>query len=268
MRNGHLINNLYFLLWRSRISWLQTISKPVAHKYLFILSGAACGSTLLHEMISESNNVAIATKRWAREGMRLPLVREWLHYNGQYNWKHQPAFNWKVIHHALLQYWDPRKAIFLDKAPIYLFQARHMAKEFAPAYFICLHRNPYSQIESYLRKSTMDVEDCITYTLDTLIQQKQYLEQFDSCFGLSYTELTENPEDSIKKLCKWLPELGSIQLKQEYGAHNILNKKIAIKNLDHQKIDRLTDQQIEEINSRLLQHQDLMQYLGYAFIYR
>ncbi|MEL7220665.1 MAG: sulfotransferase, partial [Bacteroidota bacterium] len=186
---------------------------------MFILSGAACGSTLLHEVISASNNVAIATNRWAREGMRLPLVREWLHYNGQYNWKHQPAFNWTAIHRALLQYWDPRKAVFLDKAPIYLFQAKGMAEEFAPAYFICLHRNPYSQIESYLRKSTMDIDECITYTLDTLIQQKHYLEQFDSAFGVSYTQLTDNTAETLKQLSAWLPEIGHIELKSSYGAH-------------------------------------------------
>ncbi|MEL7220950.1 MAG: hypothetical protein AAGJ93_06495 [Bacteroidota bacterium] len=43
---------------------------------------------------------------------------------------------------------------------------------------------------------------------------------------------------------------------------------MAIQNMDHQKIARLTDAQIKHINSRLLQHEDLMRYLGYEFIYR
>ncbi len=244
----------------------RLVKKRANNKYLFILSPPFCGSTLLNEVISSSDYVSVNFELGTREGQRLPKVEDVMFVKNR--WDSSVDFDWKFIKNEWLKYWDITKPVLLEKSPANSARAKSIMKHFAPAYFIVFYRNPYAHCESLMRRENYSPEDAAKFAIKCLKYQKLNLETLpqENILELSYRELTENPERSINKISNFLPELGDINVNQEFNAHNYKNEKMKIMNLNKEKIRKLKDHEIQRINTVFHKAKDILSHFKYEMI--
>ena len=79
--------------------------------------------------------------------------------------------------------------------------------------------------------------------------------------------MCDKKEYSIQKIEEFIPALGAINSDLEFKAHNFKTKgRMKIKNLNYEKISKLTADQIKVINSYFKKEVDLLNYFGYKII--
>jgi len=97
--------------------------------------------------------------------------------------------------------------------------------------------------------------------------QKKNIEQLNNILVTSYEKLTEKPFEIVDSLIKFLPDLKSINVNQEFSAHNFKNQKyMKIQNLNQEKIDSLSSYQIKEINTIFKKEVELLSFFEYNLI--
>ena len=235
------------------------------NQYLFILSPPFCGSTLLTEIISTSNNVSCNNNIGLREGQHLPLA-----YNLLFNddrWDPNKKIDWLRIKKIWRKYWDRSKEILLEKSPPNICRAENIDKVFENSKYICLVRNPYAQIQSNIRRYNSDLLVATEKYISYLKFQKNNIEKLKNTLLISYEELTDNPFKTKEKISDFLPLLKDIKIDLKFNAHNMLKKKtMGITNLNQDSIGLLSKDQIESINSILVKEKDLINFFNYSII--
>lgn len=79
----------------------------------------------------------------------------------------------------------------------------------------------------------------------------------------------DQPEQMIKKIIAFLPELEVLQSAARVSSHNVTGRPVTrLQNLNVLKIQNLSAAQIAEINQVLDQHDDLLDYFGYECLDR
>jgi hypothetical protein len=63
-----------------------------------------------------------------------------------------------------------------------------------------------------------------------------------------------------------LPELTDINYEQRFSSHNYLQKKMKIINLNEEKINKLTPEQLDKINSVFKRNVEILDYFNYQLI--
>lgn len=234
------------------------------NKFLFILSPPFCGSTLLNQLISTSSSVSVNNPYGNREGQNLPEIKKIFYPDTR--WKEEIDLDWKYIKKTWMKYWDLTKPILLEKSPPNIIRAEAIKKAFSPHYFIIFYRNPYAHCESLMRRNNYSAAFSAELVIRYLTYQKYNIEKLDNVLNLSYEELTENIDNSIKKIANFLPELKDIKRDNKFTAHNYKAKSLNIENLNIEKINKLTASQIQEINIIFIQDNDLLNFFGYKLI--
>lgn len=159
------------------------------HKYLFILSPPYCGSTLLNEIISTSDNVSVNNRYGTREGQTLPSVRK-IMFEGINRWNPEIEFDWNFIKMEWMKYWDLSKPILLDKSPANIVRAQAVSRAFDPSFFIIFYRNPYAHCESLMRRNGWSPVRSANFAIDSLRFQKVNIENLGNYIKFSYESLT------------------------------------------------------------------------------
>ena len=234
------------------------------HKFLFILTPPYCGSTLLNQILSTSNNLSCNNPLGNREGMLLPEVRHIMLYN---RWDNDSFYPWEKIKNIWMKYWDHSKEILMDKSPPNIIRVKEIKKVFKDIYLLAMVRNPYAHVQSIMTRNKTSVENAIEFTLKCLRYQKENRESEKNILFLTYEDLCNNTEGSIEKIHEFLPNLGALKIDIKFTAHNFKNKgKMKIKNLNNEKINRLSTEQIKIINSYFSKEEELLSYFGYSII--
>jgi len=240
----------------------RILSVKKKHKFLFILSPPYCGSTLLNELISTSKSVSVNNPFGFREGQGLPTVRNIL-FDPDQRWDESYEYNWYKIKREWFKYWDQTCPILLEKSPPNIIRAKSIHRNFTPSYFIILYRNPYAQCQSLIKRRNRNPIIAAEFAVKCLRHQMDNLSHLDHSIRLSYESLTDNPTDAVKLINKLLPELYDIQIQNKFSAHNNLKKKMGILNLNHEKIDCLSEHEIKLINTVFSKHRDTLDFFNY-----
>ena len=118
-----------------------------------------------------------------------------------------------------------------------------------------------------MRRNDATIEYAAEFALKCLRYQKENRENEKNILFLSYEDLCDKKDDSIKKIQEFIPELGSINIDREFSAHNFkTGGKMRIQNLNDEKISKLSSEQIRVINSFFKKEEDLLTYFGYTLI--
>lgn len=252
------------VIFKNRVN--NVLNKPISHKYLFILSPPFCGSTLLNEIISSSTNVSVNNTYGTREGQTLPTVRKIMYECSANRWNPNVDFDWTFIKNEWLKYWDLRKPVLLEKSPASIVRAKSLEDNFEPAYFIIFHRNPYAHCESLIRRNGTLPVNAANFAVKCLLYQKKNLELISNKIQISYEYLTDNPNDSVMKINRFVPEIGDINTNQKFSALNYMRKKMEIRNLNAEKINKLSFSQIKEINSVFIKNKEVIDFFNYELL--
>ena len=273
--NKHHTRNFSRSIRKKGRRLLNEIKKDPRH--LFLLSPPFSGSTAITQLIRTSPNVTVFPGRG--EGQHLPEAKNILLVDQR--WNPNLKVNWERIRKIFLSYWSPLKPIRFEKSPPHIVRAAELEQLFENAYFLITLRNPYAQIEGLLRRRipfnnygpqttpspSPTPRDAAEFWVRTARFQKYNMEQLkNSCF-FSYEELTKKTDETISIILEFLPDISNVDIEAEFTARNVTGKPIkGFKNLNQQKIDRLSSRQLKEVNSILCQHQDILHFFKYQMI--
>ena len=238
-------------------------SRKIENKYLFILSPPYCGSTLLNELIDTSPNVSVNNPFSTREGQVIPTVKRMM-YDHIRRWDATFDFDWEFIKNEWDKYWDITKPVLLEKSPPNLIRAGSINNTFENAYFVIFYRNPYAQCEGLIRRNESTPKAAARHALKCLEYQRKNQESSLKSISFSYEELASNPEKIKNRLQEFIPELNGIDSKKEFAAHNFKKKKMKIHNLNEEKIGKLSQIQLDEINEVFVSKVELLNYFNYS----
>ncbi len=245
-------------------------------KYLFLLSPPLSGSTALAQIMRTSPNVTVFPGNG--EGQHLPALRKTLLVDKR--WDPNFQIDWTAVKKVFFKYWNPLKRIRFEKSPPNIVRAVELERMFENSYFLITIRNPYAQIEGLLRRTwglnsfglqskggPPTPKAAAEFWVKVARYQLHNLERLKNTVFFTYEELTETPDKTARKIISFLPCIGSLDTEIQLTAHNVTGKPIkGLKNLNPQKIDKLTKVQIEEINSVLNLHEDILRHFGYSLI--
>ena len=256
---------LYFFVIRKRIAIKNVFYSNNKNQHLFILSPPFCGSTLLNEIFSSSDNVSCNNNIGLREGQHLPRAKDILFTNDR--WNNTKKIDWKLIHRIWNKYWDKSKDIFLEKSPPNICRAIQIEKEFPNAKFICLVRNPYAQIEGEMRRYGTPVKEAAELSIQYLKYQKKNIEELKVSFTIRYEELVNDTSNTKKNIISFLPELNDINTNMNFSAHNSrAEKSMSITNLNLEKIAKIKKDDLLIINSLFKKEESILNYFNYNIV--
>ncbi|MEM7103597.1 MAG: sulfotransferase [Bacteroidota bacterium] len=249
--------------------WYRTVknrfSPPKLSKFLFILCPPYSGSTLLHEIICTSPVVSPNNVFGTREGQSLPEVRRLIEYTKR--WEPEYPYPWEAIKAAWMPYWEHSKLLLLDKSPPNTFRAKAIQHHFDPSVFIVLTRNPYVLCESLMRKNKLSAGESAGIVVRFLTYQKMNLEQLSETLLIRYEDLVAHPDSIKENLLGFLPELSAISVHKKFKGHNKDKQKIPVTDLNIGKIEKIKDQEMEEINAVFSLYGALFSYFSYTLIH-
>ena len=258
--------SVYFFVIRI-IRYLTYLKK--SHKspqYLFVLSPPYCGSTMLTQLLSSSNNVSCNNYLGTREGQLLPGVKHFMFKKDR--WNPEVKYPWQKVKKIWLRYWDYSKPIFLDKSIPNIMRVDDIQRVFRPIKYICMVRNPYAQVEGIIRRNRQDAKSAAEFAIKCLRFQSKNKFRNNSLF-FTYEELCENGEEVLQRMIKFVPELSDININIKFSSHNFKTKrKMRMTNLNSEKISKISDSDLRIINTVFRKDKDLLSSFNYKIIER
>ena len=236
------------------------------HIFLFILTPPFCGSTLLNQILSTSNNLSCNNHLGVREGQLLPELKDMMFYNK--GWHNDVNYDWPFIKKTWMKYWDQRKAILMDKSNTNIMRVAKIKEVFDNAIFLAMVRNPYAHAEGIMRRNGATPEYAANFAIKCLRYQKENkLSEKENILFISYENLCDSTEQVIKNINSFIPELGKVNTELEFSAHNFKTEgKMKIQNLNDEKIKKLSKKDIGVINTYFKKEEELLQFFGYSII--
>ena len=235
------------------------------HKFLFVLCPPYSGSTMLNELISSSNNVSCNNNLGTREGQLLPQVRNFMFRNDR--WDESVQYPWQQIKDIWMRYWDLSKPILLDKSVPNIIRTEEINKVFSPIYYICMVRNPYAQVESIMRRNYENARSAAEFAIKCLNYQYQNRNKKNTLF-FTYESLCDDSNVVVKQITSFIPEINDLDISQKFSAHNYKNTKMIITNLNHEKISKISNNDLKIINSVFQREKDILDKFNYKIIKR
>ena len=235
------------------------------HKFLFILTPPYCGSTLLNQILSTSKNLSCNNHLGVREGQLLPEVKDIMFYNK--GWHNNVDYPWDYIKSVWMKYWDRRKYILMDKTNTNIMRVDELNKYFDNSYFLAMVRNPYAQVEGIMRRNGATVEYAAQFALKCLRFQKQNKQSQKNILFISYEDLCDKKDQCIDKIINFVPEIGHLTSDIKFSAHNFkTDGKMKVKNLNPEKISKLTKKEIQTISSIFSKEKELLDFFNYQIL--
>jgi hypothetical protein len=166
-----------------------------------------------------------------------------------------------------MSYWDQTKPILLEKSTPNIMRVESIKKVFKKSYFICMVRNPYAQVEGIMRRNNATAEYAANFTIKCLEYQKNNIEKEKDILFFTYEDLCDKKKYIVSKIKNFLPEINDLNTDILFNAHNFKTKnKMAITNLNEEKIAKLSTQDITIINNIFRKNINLLKFFNYALI--
>lgn len=227
--------------------------------YLFVLCPAYSGSTLLWEILKTSPS----TSSHPKEGQLLGGVKKIMRKEP---WNPDKHFPWVEIKKQWEKVWDTNMPILLEKSPPNILRAFEIEQIFSPSYFIAMIRDPYAVCEGLRHRNGDEIENAARFWVLCAEHQRKNIEGLKRIIHITYEDLTDRPLQVGNQIVHFLPELQDLDIAKCFKIHSIWRRR-GIHNFNRQKIDRLSTKDIHRINAVLKDHDDLMHFYGYKFIY-
>lgn len=240
-------------------------------KYLFILSPNNSGSTLLHNLIATSPNVAhlnyqegqivgwhgpLPSKKGA--GRVFTEIEDLLSDSTQYDWG-KIKKNWNAA-------WNKNNngsLIRLEKSPPNICRGSILEQEFENSYFIIMPRNPYAQIQSITKYlQGVNLKRIAKHALRCLQICKNLTSLKNSIF-FKYEDLCDDSRHISSDIINFMPELKYLDVDKKFKIHD--GEKSKIVNMNENHIDKLQPYQLDIINSVLENDKETLSYWGYDY---
>lgn len=257
-----LYRKFYYFFIRFLRSFKNLFFSSKDHKFVFILSPPYCGSTMLNQFISSSNNVSCNNNIGTREGQLLPGVAHFM-FNER-RWNEDENYDWQKIKNVWLKYWDHSKIIFLDKSIPNIMRVNEINKVFSPIRYLCMVRNPYAHVEGLMRRNNSSSYEAAMFAMRCLKYQYNNIKSYNNLIFFRYEDLCDNTDKVIGMIVDFVPELYDIDLNMKFSAHNFKSQsKMRMINLNQEKISRISDSDLIIINQIFNKDKMILDFFNY-----
>lgn len=163
--------------------------------------------------------------------------------------------------------------VYFDKSPaIGIYMAEGLQRVFPDSQFLILMRDPYAVVEGTMRRTygigkRYPAGLCAQHWLHCAKQQIKNFRELEFSLLFTYEVLCEEPERIQEAIIDFVPQLNDIDLSQESNVWSITDKigqdMKEIQSFNEQQFDNLKKQDVEDINSVLEGHADVLEFFGY-----
>ncbi|MCH4823803.1 sulfotransferase [Gramella lutea] len=157
------------------------------------------------------------------------------------------------------------KPYLVEKSISNVCRVSFLNEQFQPAYFIHIVRNGYAVSEGIQRKAKIisgneyekqekyPIEVCAKQWVDTLDVFEKEKENLKNVFEITYEEFTEDPDRLMKEITTFLG-LEGFNNKLSERSFSVHEKSSEIKNMNSRSLSKLSEVDIEKINSVASEH--------------
>ena len=259
--------------------------KNLIKTHLFIICSPHSGTTFLKNALSTSKNTWNLPKEGQHtygfagpssnglKAQKLWATEKWIDTfstSQNYDWERiKKAWNFQAF--SL----NPEATVFVEKSPPFLLIINQLIKEFENARFLFMVRNPYAVVEGIRRRiiqyklhDNIPAKELLTQAsiqvINCLKIQKQNLETWgDHGVFFTYEQMCEEPERVQEKIIKLVPEIDDLVLRQKL---RIKDYNEELRNMNEQQIERLTNEDIEQINEVFAPYEYILEYFNYSLL--
>ncbi len=247
------------------------------------------GSTLLERLLSHCRNAVgflprggpneqVNGQRFVKDLMPTPhglgVRRVWSEQAAAL--EDESRYDWPKIKERWREQWalNPKFAtanprVFLEKSPPNVYRALMLQKNFSPAAFILVQRNPYAVAEGIRRRAQLPIDRCIAHWIRCAQKQIENERTLQPAISVGYEDLSERPNECQKAIVDLVPELDDVDLAHAISAHSIEGQlRQPILNYNERQIAQLSADDIASINAQLEKVPEVMSHFGYEFIRR
>jgi len=239
--------------------------------HLFLLVPNNSGSSLLHDLIATSEDVAVLPA----EGQfyynfvgpdPIKLNVKHIFTEKEEIFRNKSNYEWGVIKSSWTSAWKNNKVgakIKLQKSPTDIVRPKMLQEAFPDSKFIIMIRNPYAMIEGIMRGNpNATVIQAAKHALRCLEIQLENSEIYKNDLVLRYEDLTDDSENTVNLIKEYL-ELSDIDYNRTFYVKDYIS---TIVNKNNEQIKKLTDSQLEEINKIFKSKEFILSECGYEII--
>ena len=239
--------------------------------HLFLLVPNNSGSSILHDLIATSPDVAILPGEGQFcDNFVGPLAYQYgvAHFFTKKEdiFRNKKNYEWEIIKRQWNFHWNnsnPNATVFLQKSPPDILRADMLAEEFEDTKFIIMIRNPYAMVESILRANpTASLVDAATHAIRCLEIQLENSEKYLNDLVFKYEDLTNNTTEIVKQIEEYL-NITRIDNNRIFNTKGYSSK---ILNMNEFQIKKLSDKQLKIINSVFFKKMTVLSECGYELI--
>lgn len=239
--------------------------------HLFLLVANNSGSSILHDLIATSQQVAVLPGEGQFcDNFVGPVAYTFgvAHFftKKEEIFRNKKNYEWSVIKRQWDSLWakdNVNAKIFLQKSPPDILRADMLKETFNNTKFIIMIRNPYAVVESVLRANPQTfLVDAAEHAIRCLEIQLENSEIFLNDLVLRYEDFTENLEESVKNIEDFLG-VDDLDSSRVFNSKGYTSK---ILNMNDSQIKRLTDKQLRIINNVFLKKLTVLTECGYELI--
>lgn len=252
--------------------------EKVIDKHLFIISPNNSGSTFLQNILATSNHTWNLNREgqhtfgytgssksdliWAANQPSLDSLRE----PSRYDWeKTKKAWYFQAFSKS------ETAAVFVTKSPPFLVITDMLRAHFTNTRFIFMVRNPYAVVEGISRRKRAiqyagkDIFKVAAKHIMTCFEyQKNNVETYGNDLFFTYEQMCRDHVLTEHRVKHFIPELGDLELNQRIIVKNLYFEPLRDMNI--QQIQRLSRENIKEINTVFEENRGLMDYFGYEIL--
>jgi len=245
-------------MWAKVKRYFRFLLTPVPNpeKWLFIGGCPNSGTTLLHEILAQHEDIGSMPKegQFCTDQLISPykigVSRIWIQKIEHFYLDESSLPNINV--RRLKKQWavhynDRSKPILMEKSPTNAVRLKWMQKEFQPAYFIGIYRNGYAVSKGIADKANCSIEIAAEQWLRSNEIMLRDFEALEHKLLISYEEFTNEPIAVMNRITTFLG-INAFQDQNLSRSYLIQGKRRRIENLNAQNIQQLLPHEIASIN--------------------
>lgn len=237
------------------------------------------GSTLLHRYLKECGN-AVSLRlegQWLVPGAAMPLP--WEHGITRL-WTEQPDlfegerhYDWDVIREIWSDAWRSHPnygaatpPVYLEKSPPNVLRAQLLQREFKPAHFLVMVRDPYAATEGVARTAECSVARAVEHWVAATRKQVENIESLHSVLWFRYEDLCRDPPAIAQRIREYLPQLSDLSFSVAIDPPPSVDPTVGsrVRDLNDRQVQNLTPRDMDTITTRLAREKPLLDYFGYS----
>ncbi len=243
--------------WKNNV-----LFKEAPKQYVFILSQAYAGSTVLHEILSNNTSVSPLNTFGTREGFGLKVSRKSIDHSRLWDKDYEIPF--EILKTEWRKQWDLSAPYLLEKSPPQLLRAHHIQSVFRTCYFISLVRDPYALAISYHQRNQVTIQQAAQYTIQCFGYHQQNQIGLDHMMTLSYETLTDDWMMAKEHLLSFLPKLNTLHLPERFKAHNQAGQIEGLQNMNLRKFKSIDSDLWNTLTDSFKPYESLFNQFGYS----